>query len=271
MSPVSPPPSVAESQARNLKPLIHGAFYEWARRWTDGRRVLDAGCGEAAGASMLADSADRVVAIDNDPAVLLPLGRQPRPANLELLLMDCQTMAFLPGSFQVVVANAVLEYLRDVPAFLAAVASLLQPDGLLVCGTKNLARSLTTDAGRPLYRNHLQEFTAQTLAEALAPRFVDVRLLGQGLDETAEAYVMNRTALGMEGALVGWHLKHRIPLRLRRTLRRLITGVRPSDLATSNFPISEDQIDRAFYLVAVARPGLRSMPRAGPADRSRGV
>lgn len=202
---------------RNIKPALHGEFYRWASARVDGKIVLDAGSGDGAGTAMLSSQAKRVIGIDLDKGTL---GRSsasyPLP-NLEFSVMDCHAMSFEPASFDVVVTNALIEYLPDLEAFLAESFRVLRPGGLFLCGTKNLEHSLKTAGGEPLYKNHMQELTAADLRSELGRFYGRVTIFGETMTDRLE-----------KGVLVGRRVCERRPQPTDRRSSRRRRGLRLS-------------------------------------------
>ena len=236
-----------------IKPIIHGKIYRWCGQFAGGKRVLDVGCGLGDGAVRLSGTADTVVGIDLEISGALSRHQGQTGRHLRFLPMACQALAFPDESFDLVVANALIEYLEDVGPLFREVRRVLTHGGVFVCGTKNLERSLKTREGEPLYRNHAQEFTADGLISALAQYFGDIELHGEFLSTTAESLVMDSSALWLERILVATNLKYAFPGSWRKTVRRWLTGVDPQQISEDDFVIRGGPFEEAYYLIGVAR------------------
>ncbi len=234
----------------HIKVAIHGSFYRWAATQVQHKLVLDAGCGTGLGATILAHSARKVVGVDRDAHTIERARLTHRDANLVFALMDCQRMAFEANSFEVVVSNALLEYLPDVPAFVAETHRVLRPGGLFICSTKNLELSLKNADGTPRYRDHLQEFDAPGLKHLLETRFCNVQIFSEQMKARSEAYIMNGRALSIEDLLVRLRMKHLFPQGLRRRIRTIITGVELREIDHQDFAIEHGVSANALYIVA---------------------
>jgi len=153
----------------------HEAAYLALVPFVAGARVLEAGCGDGYGAAMLARTAERVLAVDVDPAAAAHVARA--YAEVEVLRADLERLPLADGSVEVVATLQVIEHLHDQAAFLAECARVLRPAGTLLVTTPN---RLTFSPGRdtPLNPFHTRELSAEELAELLAPHFVVTRLGG---------------------------------------------------------------------------------------------
>ena len=92
-----------------------------------GERILDLGCGDGALTEKLVDAGCRVVAIDASPEQV----RAARERGLDARIADGTALGF-DGEFDAVFSNAVLHWIRDPDAVLAAIHRALVPGGRLV-------------------------------------------------------------------------------------------------------------------------------------------
>jgi SAM-dependent methyltransferase len=90
------------------------------------RRVLDAGCGNADFASLIA--APEVVCVDSSEAAVEAARRR----GLEARVADIQELPFTDGEFDLVTCNWVLYHLPEVDAGLAEIVRVLRPGGRFV-------------------------------------------------------------------------------------------------------------------------------------------
>lgn len=239
----------------HIKLAIHGRFYRWAKARVEGKNVLDAGCGLGHGAMILAESAAMVTGIDKEPSMVLAAREYTERRNLSFEVVDCETMSFEPGSFDIVVSNALLEYLEDVRAFFEGVHRVLKPGGLFICGTKNRLLSLKNPDGTPRYREHRQEYSPDELTVEMQSYFDNVKMYGEQMNKRSQAYIMNRHALKIEDQLVRLNIKQLFPSRLRRYVRELVTGVALIDVVHDDFEIVESGVEEALYIIGVAEKG----------------
>ncbi|MBB3676170.1 class I SAM-dependent methyltransferase [Modestobacter versicolor] len=111
----------------------HNAWYHrlLLRRVPPGaQRVLDVGCGAGALAGELARRAERVDAVDRDPA-MVALARARVPANVAVRQADALTVDLPDGGYDAVLSMSALHHLPLAPA-LERMAGWLRPGGVLV-------------------------------------------------------------------------------------------------------------------------------------------
>ncbi len=235
----------------HIKVPIHTAFYQWASRWVEQKRVLDVGCGEGYGTAILSQRAGLTIGIDESFKFAYDSFKNHSMPNTRFLNMDCQSLAFRHASFDVLINNALLEYLTDYTSFFKMSKEILKPGGIFICGTKNAQLSIKTSTDSLAYRNHLQEFTPASLLLLLKDFFSDVEIYGLMMKPKAEAYIMNKKALTLERILVKSNIKGTIPKNWRKWVRKLFTGMTPDDIKISDFEVVKDVMDNSFYIIGV--------------------
>jgi len=164
----------------------HQAAYLLARRYSAGRSVLDAGCGEGYGAALLAEVAGRVVGVDRDWAALAHARiRQPR-ANLRFVCADLERLGALRERFDVVCNFQVIEHLTDPSRLLREFRDHLVEGGELILTTPN---RLTSFSENPY---HVREYTADELAAVMRPLFSVVEIHGVAGNSKVATYEASR-------------------------------------------------------------------------------
>lgn len=142
----------------------HWHRYALASRLSQHRTVLDVACGEGYGAAMLAENADRVVGVDiSTDAIRHARNRYGHQANLEFIPASCDCLPFPDASFDLAISFETIEHIETQQAFIAEIARVLRPDGVLLLSSPN--KRLYSDAHdyhnefhvRELYRNELEE------------------------------------------------------------------------------------------------------------------
>jgi ubiquinone/menaquinone biosynthesis C-methylase UbiE len=149
----------------------HLARYQVAARLAEGRRVLDAACGEGYGSALLASAgAASVTGVDNDE----PTVRQARERyGLAFEVADVASLPFSDGAFDLVVSFETIEHVAHAEAVLDELARVLDPSGLLLISTPNKREYLVPN------EFHTREFTHEEFMELLGRRFASVRALYQ--------------------------------------------------------------------------------------------
>ncbi len=113
-------------------------------RWKDpraltGLTILDVGCGGGLASEPLARMGATVTGIDPSPESIAVASHHAEAAGLAIQYraVTIEAQAALQDRFDVVTLLEVVEHVTDMPAFVAAAASLLKPGGLIIAATIN--------------------------------------------------------------------------------------------------------------------------------------
>lgn len=223
----------------------HEAAYRALLPQCAGATVLEAGCGEGYGASLIAERAARVLALDYDePTVTHVANRYPHLGTVRA------NLAFLPlrDSTVDVVANfQVIEHLWDQGGFLAECLRVLRPGGKLIVTTPNRL-TFTPDSDTPLNPYHTRELSPSELDSLLREAGFEVELLhglhhGAGvraLDERYGGSIIDAQLEVVMGQLPG-------QAKWPEPLLSDIAALRADD-----FDITAERLDDSLDLLAVA-------------------
>jgi SAM-dependent methyltransferase len=157
----------------------HVARYAYARRYTERKRVLDAGCGTGYGSAELALSAGTVTGLDISPDAIAFAQSNYQIPGLRFVVSSCTAMPFLANSFDLVVAFEVIEHLTGFREFLNECARVLTHSGLFIVSSPNKSyyAESRADAGPNPYHEH--EFEPEEFLRELERVFQHVRIVEQ--------------------------------------------------------------------------------------------
>lgn len=158
----------------------HMHRYALAARLCEGRRVLDAACGEGYGSALLAGRAASVTGLDlSEEAIAHARHRYADLPGLEFQVGDCASLPFEDDSFERIVSFETLEHLEAQDAMLAEFRRVLAPGGCLLISSPD--RAVYTDQLGNDNEFHVRELYRDELEQLLARHFRHHRLLGQKL------------------------------------------------------------------------------------------
>ena len=159
----------------------HWHRYVFAQPFVQGKRVLDAACGEGYGSALLAGGgAQRVLGVDIDgSAIGHARARYGERTNLSFSVGDCTALDLPPASFDAVVSFETLEHVHAQESLIAGFARVLTDDGVLFVSSPD-KRTYSDISG---FRNefHVRELYREELLALLRPVFPYVTLYGQKL------------------------------------------------------------------------------------------
>jgi 2-polyprenyl-3-methyl-5-hydroxy-6-metoxy-1,4-benzoquinol methylase len=241
-------PTFAYDEARHL------AAYRYAARLAAGKRVVDAGCGEGFGTQLLADVAASVVGLDYSAAAIAHCRTAWRHPNLTFQQSDLTRPGSVAGTFDLVLNFQVVEHIRDPLPFLRGLRALLAPAGQVLLTTPNRLMSFSENP------YHIREYSAEELANLLAPVFGRVTILGMHGNATVREFDRRRAqAVGRILRLDPLGLRHRLPrtvvnfafARLAVLVRRRAGGTAGAPtISPDDFHVSAEGLAEALDLVA---------------------
>lgn len=162
----------------------HLPRYELARRFVQGKAVLDFGCGSGYGSAMLAECAAKVVGLDIDASAIDWAKTTHCRSGLNLEFYCCDDLGgTLPeASFDVVTCFEMIEHVNFETqcATLISIARLLRDDGILIISTPN--PEVTSLYGENPY--HLREMSREEFLELLSESFAHIHMLDQRVRES---------------------------------------------------------------------------------------
>ena len=175
----------------------HWHRYALVRQLCQHRTVLDVACGEGYGAAMMAENALRVTGVDiSTDAIRHARSSYGHRANLEFIAASCDSLPFPDASFDLAVSFETIEHIETQQAFIAELARVLRPDGVLLLSSPN--KRLYSDAHD--YRNefHVRELYRSELEELLSAAFPHRSWLGQKLLFHSAIWPENRDVAATE-------------------------------------------------------------------------
>jgi len=155
----------------------HLARYLFAVEYAAGRRVLDAGSGSGYGAQILrSGGATSVLGVDCDASAVEWARSRFGADGIEFLADDCQRLAAVSGTFELICCFESLEHYERPEAFLAAAAQRLAPEGRLLVSTPDRAVSPPFVGGRPHNPFHMHEWFREEFHQLLAAHFEQIEM-----------------------------------------------------------------------------------------------
>ncbi|MBK7951397.1 MAG: class I SAM-dependent methyltransferase [Deltaproteobacteria bacterium] len=232
-------------------------------QWAGGSVLLDLGCGTGYGAAELAAGGLRVIGLDR----VRPAARA-RGAGADFVVGDLTRLPFADASVEAVVSFQVIEHFADPRPYLAELARILAPGGLLLVSTPN---RLQSDGENPY---HLHEYEAAELAALLAVHFEQVELRGvHAVGAAARHQAARLRQIRRLTRLDPFGLRRILPrsvvewgfARLSLLVRRLIRpGRGEGEVLAADYPVGEAGSD-CLDLLASCRVPRR---RAGAIDQA---
>jgi GT2 family glycosyltransferase/ubiquinone/menaquinone biosynthesis C-methylase UbiE len=162
------------SQFRGRIAYEHVHRYALCSESVAGKRVLDLACGTGYGSALLAQAGAQVTAVDISPEAIR-VAKARYGDSVTFLIADCYDLPFAEGSFDVVVANEMIEHVDDHDGLIAEGKRVLTEGGLFLVSTPN----------KPVYNRykapnvfHVSEMDTGEFRRLLMRHFREVHLTG---------------------------------------------------------------------------------------------
>ncbi|MFY7836008.1 MAG: methyltransferase domain-containing protein [Novosphingobium sp.] len=154
-----------------------------------GRRALDLACGTGYGTALLAMNGAEVTGVDIDAGAIREAKKRYGQTGAKYLIADCYDLPFEAGTFDVVIANEMIEHVDDHDALLTEARRVLKPGGTFVVSTPN----------KPVYnrhkepnRFHVSEMDIPQFRALLARHFSHVHMTGTRMALLSVGYDIDR-------------------------------------------------------------------------------
>ncbi len=233
----------------------HLAAYAYARTLAQGKRVLDAGCGEGYNTQSLHDVAGHVTGVDYSEAAIQFCKKTWTKPNLRFEHIDLTNPVGFDDTFDLVLNFQVLEHIEDDRAFLEALKARLGADGHLLLTTPNRLMSFSENP------YHVREYTSDELRRLLESVFGTVELQGMcGNDKVTKfdkarqqsvERILRLDPLGLRNLLPQGIINFAFAnlAKLVRSQAKNAAGEDP--IVPGDFFVSDENLDSALDLVAL--------------------
>jgi len=200
------------SAERPIRERQLAAYYR-AADYIEDLRVLEIGCGEGIGPSLLSTKAASMVALDySEEAIRIARSRH-GDCGIEFQLMRVPPIKFPTGSFDAIICFQMIEHLEKPEELVVEIKRVMKEDGVALIATVNKEETITENP------YHLHEFCADELEALLKRHFGTVEIFGVFGDEVFKKYwEENRRWVSNFMRLDIWGLSRRIPRKLKAHL-----------------------------------------------------
>jgi 2-polyprenyl-3-methyl-5-hydroxy-6-metoxy-1,4-benzoquinol methylase len=176
----------------------HLNVYKFASQFTDGKKILDIGCGTGYGTAYLSKLSPFAIGIDLSSQAIRYARRHYNVDNLRFARMKAEQLGFADRSFDFIISNENFEHLRDQRSNLREMARVLNPDGMLLLATPNYEMFIGND--NPY---HTHEVTYREFLEMLQEFFYECAVAENLLDPVDDIGLRmkaERSKIGAVGA-----------------------------------------------------------------------
>ncbi len=171
--------------------------------------LLEVGCGEGRGVSLLIPKAEKFSAIDKIEAIVE--GLKKKFPEGDFISGNIPPLPYPDNTFDCVVSFQVIEHIADDHLYLKEISRVLKPNGLALITTPNRPMSLSRNPW------HEREYTAEELTLLAKKYFSEVEMKGiAGNDKVMKYYERNKKSVDK---MMRWDvldLQHKLPASVLR-------------------------------------------------------
>lgn len=221
--------------------------------------MLEIGCGEGIGPSLLSRKAASMVALDYSEEAIGVARSRYGDCGIEFQLMKVPPIQFPSGAFDAIICFQMIEHLKEPDELVVEIARVLKEEGLALIATANKEETITENP------YHLHEFGAHELETLLKKHFRSVEMSGVFGDEVFIKYwEENRRWVSNFMRLDIFGLSSRLPRKVKaylfdaasRLMRTRLKQKNPllcSEITHQNFVFRPNQFDGCIDFFAVCR------------------
>lgn len=236
--------------------------YEFAAKHAEGKTVLDVASGEGYGTFVLGKTASRVIGLDYNRAAIDDAQKNYGSETVSFVQGDLlNAPRVLQGElFDIVCCFQTIEHVQDHDDFLASLAAVTKPGGLIMVSTPN------TNMFHSFNPYHVHEVDAKEMNSLFAKHFKEFTLYGVFGDESVIRYRTGKQKISDMILRIDF-LKARewLPQPILRAVYAFVSFFLIKKISfwkhakeivrvtTANFTVSEEHIEQALDFIAVAK------------------
>ncbi len=234
--------------------------YEFAKKISAGKTVIDIACGEGYGPDLLATTASRVIGLDYDTPTINQARRRYKRPNLQFITGNLFNIDQCVGGIKsdVVCSFQTIEHFIDHDAFIQAIKSAGKPGGTVVITTPN--KNVF-----PSYNPyHLHELDYVSLKSLLEKHFESYEIYGIFGDNIVRQYRHSKQKIGDFILRLDYlNMRAHLPKPIVKSIYRFVSHdiikrlswlrhkQQINNVTLNNFVISESNVDQALDFLAV--------------------
>ena len=190
--------------------------------------VLEIGCGEGRGLSLLANDAASYTAIDKIQEVIDKLSKEyPKVKFIQTNIPPLGDLA--DNSFDVVISFQVIEHIKKDKEYLKEIHRVLKPGGKAIITTPNIKMTLSRNPW------HIREYTADQLTKLAKEVFEKVEMKGvAGNEKVMEYYEMNKKSVHKITRFDIFNLQYHLPASMLKIPYDLLNRMNRNKLQTTD-------------------------------------
>lgn len=171
-------PNNFSSKEEYLLYLRHVFVYKFAKdKIPQNNLILEVGCGEGYGASLLSQTARKLIGLDIDKDTILHARHKYGTKTCIFKTYNGVNIPFKDSTFDAVVSFQVIEHIKDDNLFVSEIYRVLKKKGIFILTTPNKTYRLRPNQ-KPWNKFHIREYYSHELKSLLKQHFSKVAIWG---------------------------------------------------------------------------------------------
>ncbi len=220
-------PEKVRSQEENLLYLRHLFAYEFVKNTINqDSLVLDLGCGEGYGTSLLSQNLRKVIGLDVDKKTVAEASQRYGSKNCFFEVYDGLKIPYGDDSFDAVVSMQVIEHVKDDIHYVSEAYRILKKNGIFILTTPNKTYRLKPGQ-KPWNRFHFREYYPEELENLLKKYFSEVKVWGiRGIEEIQKKEMQRAKQNSKIASFDPLNLRNLIPepweLAIKKAIKKMV-------------------------------------------------
>lgn len=257
-------PERIESEEEYAIYLRHLFAYEFAKDLVpkDGY-ILEVGCGEGYGVSLLSQKVRKIVGLDVDKKTVSCALSKYETRNASFQLYAGKDIPYEDATFDGVVSFQVVEHIKNDVNYIAEIFRVLKKGGIFIVSTPNKSCRLRPNQ-KPWNRFHIREYNPFELESLLRTKFSDVKIFGlKGNEEINKAELKrikrNLRIISFDPLNIRRLIPISIEARILRVMRRIVKGRNKTKIgfgmkySINDFSLAAEDVEHGLDLIGVGR------------------
>ncbi|MCK5332359.1 class I SAM-dependent methyltransferase [Candidatus Parcubacteria bacterium] len=245
--------------------LRHSFEYQSAiEKLTADNLVIEIGCGEGYGTSLLSKNVKRIIGIDIDQNTIKHASDKYASENCVFQQFNGTKIPHNSNSFDVAVSFHVIEHVRDDYNFISEIYRVLKSGGILIISTPN-KKPRTGRRGRLLNEFHVREYYFNELNEILQRTFSNIKIMGVfGNQEVQKIEIERVKLISRILSYDFFNIAKFIPQSLKTLILKLLKYTINQNKKTKNinflnkfsirdYHLTENDIDNSLDFLAICK------------------
>lgn len=238
--------------------LRHLFAYEYAKNvLTCNSQVIEIGCGEGYGTSILSQYCKEIIGLDVEDNIIAHATKKYASNNCLFKTYDGIKLPFENNACDAVISFQTIEHVEKDIDFISESHRVLKNDGILILTTPNRLNRLKPGQ-KPWNRFHVREYSPDDLNNILKTIFKEVSIMGISGYGEVQNIELKRVKRNRDFAQYDlFNLKKHMPSTIKNSLKGVINYSRKNDkknianFTTDDFFVSQNELNNCLDVMAI--------------------